>query len=64
MTFDELEQIEHVEKRLRDPREQRRLIPVDSHSQSDTGYTGRELDTKDPEKEPMSPEQRQWRRNH
>ncbi len=40
MTFDELEELERREK-IHDPREERRLLPVDSHSQLDTGYTGR-----------------------
>jgi len=40
MLFDELEELERREK-LYDAREERRLIPVDSHSQLDTGYTGR-----------------------
>lgn len=40
MTFDELEDLERREK-MHDPREDRRLLPVDSDSQLDTGYTGR-----------------------
>lgn len=39
MFLDELDQIERKEKQ--DPREERRLIPIDSFSQLDTGYTGR-----------------------
>ncbi len=45
MLFDELEQLERREKQ-QDPREERRLIPIDSCSQSGTGFTGRsDLDT-------------------
>ncbi len=40
MLFDELEQLERREKQ-QDPREERRLIPIDSCSQSGTGFTGR-----------------------
>jgi hypothetical protein len=40
MTFDELESIERREK-MHDAREERKLLPVDSNSQLDTGYTGR-----------------------
>lgn len=41
MTFRELVQIEKRENKLRDRREERRLLPVDHASQLDTGYTGR-----------------------
>ena len=64
MTLDELNEIERREGLVRDPREERRLIPVDSHSQLDTGYTGRPLDTEDPEYEFMTPADRAWRRGH
>lgn len=62
VTFDELDEIERRERRI--SRDTKRLIPVDSHSRLDTGYTGRPLDTKDPENKPMSYEQKLWRRNH
>lgn len=42
MFADELERLERVEQRRDDPRETRRMLPVDSHSQLGTGYTGRE----------------------
>jgi hypothetical protein len=64
MTIDELEQAERREMKLHRPREIKRLIPVDSHSQLDTGYTGRPLDTKDPENKPMSYGDKLWRRGH
>jgi hypothetical protein len=41
MTLDDLEEIEKAELKQRDPREDRKLIPIDSVSQLDTGYTGR-----------------------
>ena len=64
MTFDELERIEKREIKQRCPREEKKLIPIASHSQSDTGYTGRPDDTSDPENKPMSFEQKRWRRGH
>lgn len=60
MLFDELEELERVEQP--DHREIRRLIPIDAESQLGTGYTGRPLDTADPEKRPMSHEEKTWRR--
>lgn len=60
MTFDELEELERREK-MHDPREERRLLPVDSYSQLDTGYTGRsDCDVKaqhERVKEALSPRQ-------
>ena len=40
MFFDELERIEKRGK-WHDEREERRLVPIDSFSHLDTGYTGR-----------------------
>ncbi len=41
MFMDELEKLDKLEQRRLDPREDRKLLPIDSYSQSDTGYTGR-----------------------
>lgn len=41
MFMDELDKLERRELRLQDSREERRLLPIDSCSQLDTGYTGR-----------------------
>ena len=41
MFMDEMEDIERQQDRLRSSREERSLLPVDSCSQLDTGYTGR-----------------------
>jgi len=64
MFFSEMDKVACREMELNSPREEKSLIPIDTHSQLGTEYTGRPEDTKDPECLPMSHEERAWRRGH